>query len=71
MFLTVSLSQKSYNKLEVLQKTESRSRSEIIRSLIDKYDNQKTWEELFVLGDATTQEYDIKSEEDVLKIIED
>ena len=70
--VSISLSPKSYQKLEGLMVSESvKSRSALIERLIDRYGDELNWQNVYRLGEQTAQEYGITSEEDVLKVIDD
>lgn len=69
--ITISLYQKYLKKLDKMSKMENKSRSQLIRELIDKYETDKLWEEIYEIGRKTAKKFNIKSEEDVLRIIND
>ncbi|KKQ41409.1 MAG: hypothetical protein US60_C0041G0011 [Microgenomates group bacterium GW2011_GWC1_37_8] len=69
--VSFSLPEKYLKKLEKLTQEESKSRSQLIRELLDKYEADEVWEEIFKWGVETRSKFNIKSEEDVLKIIND
>lgn len=69
--ISVSLYKKYLKKLDQMSKKEDKSRSQLIRELIDKYETDKLWEEIYEIGRKTAKKFNIKSEEDVLRIIND
>ena len=69
--VSLSLPEKYYKKLEKLSEEESKSRSQLVRDLIDKYEADEAWTEIFKWGEETQGKFNIKSEEDVLRIIND
>lgn len=69
--LSVSLPQTYFKKVERLTKKENTSRSELFRNLIDIYEAQTMWNQLYDWGKQTGKEFNIKSEQDILQIIND
>lgn len=69
--ITISLYQKYLKKLDKMSKLENKSRSQLIRELIDKYETDKEWEQIRKWGAETAKKFNIKNEEDVLRIIND
>jgi len=69
--VSLSLTDKYLNKLNKLSKEEDKSRSQLIRELIDKYETDDMWSQVYKLGRQTARKFNIKSEEDVLRIIND
>ena len=69
--ISISLYKKYLNKLDQMSKKEDKSRSQLVRELIDKYETDKEWEEIYEIGRKTAKKFNIKSEEDVLRIIND
>ena len=69
--ISISLYKKYLNKLDQMSKKEDKSRSQLIRELIDKYETDNLWEDIYEIGRKTAKKFNIKSEEDVLRIIND
>lgn len=69
--VSISLYKKYLRKLDQMSKKEDKSRSQLIRELIDKYETDKLWGEIYEIGRRTAKKFNIKSEEDVLRIIND
>ena len=69
--ISLSLSPSELKKLERLRAREGKSRSQLIRELIRRYDAEELWKRIYEMGKQTAIKFGIKSEEDVLKIIED
>ena len=67
--ISISLPKNIYLKLEQIRKKEAKSRSELIRSLIRFYEEEKDWKKIFTLGKRTKEKFNIQSEEDILRII--
>jgi len=42
-----------------------------IKEVVDKNDTEAIWNQIYSLGEKTAKKFNIKSEEDVLKIIKD
>ena len=69
--ISISLPKSVYTKLELLRKREDKSRSELIKHLIQSYDEEQTWKEIYDWGKKTRLAFSIKSEQDILNIIND
>jgi len=69
--VSISLYKKYLKKLDKMSKKEDKSRSQLVRELIDKYETDKEWEQIREWGRETAKKFNIKSEEDVLRIIND
>ncbi len=69
--VSISLYKKYLKKLDQMSKKEDKSRSQLVRELIDKYETDKEWEQIRKWGRETAKKFNIKSEEDVLRIIND
>jgi len=54
-----------------LTRKTSKTRSEIIRDLLVSYRQEKSWEQVFSWGRKTKEQFNIRSEDDILKIIND
>ena len=60
-----------YRLLEKMVKRERRSRSELFKEMIQKYSEDREWEQIYAWGEDTSKKFKIASEEDVLKLIND
>jgi len=69
--ISLSLPEKYLRKLEKLTEQESKSRSQLIRELLDRYEEDEEWKDIFKWGEETRIKFNIKSEEDILRIIND
>lgn len=69
--VSLSLTDKYLNKLNKLSNEEDKSRSQVVRELIERYETDKEWEQIRKWGRETARKFNIKSEEDVLRIIND
>jgi len=69
--ISISLYKKYLKKLDQMSKKEDKSRSQLVRELIDKYETDMLWEDIYEIGRKTAKKFNIKSEEDVLRIIND
>ena len=69
--LSVSLPVKYFQRLERLTKDKDKSRSQVIREMLDKYETDEEWSQIYKWGRQTARKFNIKSEEDVLRIIND
>lgn len=69
--VSISLPERIYIKLEKIRKKEDKSRSELIRYLIQNYEKEELWQQVYKRGTETKKEFNITSEEDILKIIND
>lgn len=49
----------------------SKTKSEIVKDLLVSYYKDKSWEQIFKWGRQTKEKYNIQSEADILKIIND
>lgn len=67
--ISLSLTDKYLNKLKKLSEEENKSRSQLVRELIDKYETDEEWGQIRKWGAETAKKFNIKSEEDVLRII--
>lgn len=57
--------------LERLSRQASKTRSEVIKDLLSSYSQAKSWEQIFNWGRKTKEKFNIRSEEDILKVIND
>jgi len=69
--ITISLPFFMLQKLTRISKKERKTRSQVIRDMIEKYETDSIWEEIYKWGSDTAAEFNIKSEEDILKILND
>lgn len=69
--VSLSLSPKALSFLDKISQKEERTRSEVMRGLIRDYFIEKKWEEIFRWGKQTAKKFKIRSEADVLKLIND
>lgn len=69
--VSVSLTPEVYQLLEKIVKREKKSRSELFKEMIRKYNEDKAWEEIYAWGEATARKFKVTSEEDVLRLIDD
>jgi len=69
--VSISLPKRSLLVLERICKQQDKTRSEIIREFIRKYSQERQWQEIFSWGKKTAGRLNIKSEKDVLKLIND
>lgn len=69
--ISISLPPEILARLEQLTRETAKTRSEVVKDLIVSYSQDKSWEKIFVWGRKTKEKFNIKSEEDILKIIND
>ena len=69
--ISISLPPEILAILEKLSLKTSKTRSEIIKDLLVRYYQDVSWEEIFAWGKKTRERFNIKGEEDILKIIND
>lgn len=69
--ISISLPPEILSLLEQLSRNTSKTRSEIVKDLLVSYYQNKSWEQIFNWGRQTKEKFKIKSEEDILKIIND
>lgn len=69
--ISISLPPEILAILEKLTQKTSKTRSEVIKDLLVRYYQDVSWEEIFAWGKKTRERFNIKSEEDILKIIND
>jgi len=69
--ISISLPPEIFILLEKLRKETAKTRSDVVKDLLVSYANSKSWEEIFSWGRQTKQKMKIRSEEDILKIIND
>ena len=69
--VSISLPQKSLMLLKNLSKKEEKSRSQLIREFINRYAQEEKWQQIFDWGEKTAKEFKIRSEADVLRLVND
>lgn len=69
--ISISLPPEDLTTLQRLTTETSKTRSEIIRELLAAYSQKRAWEQIFAWGRETKEKFNIRSEEDILKIIND
>ncbi|MBI4130648.1 ribbon-helix-helix protein, CopG family [Candidatus Roizmanbacteria bacterium] len=69
--VSISLPENIYIKLEKIRKKEDKSRSELIKQLIQNYEKEELWQQVYRRGAQTKKQFNITSEDDILKIIND
>ncbi len=70
--MTVSLPQEMFKKAEKLAKDENRTRSELFREALRQYmASRERWQEIRKWGGDTAHEYDVRSEADVERIVDE
>ena len=69
--ISVSLPQKFLSILNQLTKKMAKTRSEVIKDLLLGYYQDQSWEQIFDWGRITKEKFNINSEEDIVKLIND
>ena len=69
--VSISLPEKSLLVLEKICRQQDKTRSEVIREFIRRYSQQQQWQEIFSWGEKTAGKFDIRSEKDILRLIND
>jgi predicted transcriptional regulator len=70
--LSFSLPPDTASKIENLAKSENRSRSELLREMVnvyERYQAEAEWQELFIFGEETAKRFKIKNEAELFKIL--
>ncbi len=68
--LNIALPEDLVKKVDDLAKKEFRNRSELIREALRSYiSNKEKWDELFAYGKSVAKELNLKSEEEINKIV--
>ena len=57
--------------LEQVTRQTAKTRSEVIKDLLITYYQDKSWQQIFAWGKNTKEKFNIKSEKDILKVIND
>jgi len=69
--ISVSLPQEFLLILNQLTKKMAKTRSGVIKDLLLDYYQDQLWEQIFEWGRTTKEKFNIKSEEDIVKLIND
>ncbi len=69
--ISISLPPEIFTRLETIRKQTSKTRSQVIKDLIRKYEIDQAWNQLYSLGQKTAEKFNISTEKDILKIIND
>lgn len=69
--ISISLPPEILSILEKLSKKTAKTRSEIVKELLITYYQDESWEQIFARGRKTKEKFDIKSEEDIVRLIND
>ena len=72
--LSLSVSPEIALELEIIVKTQSKSRSEIFKEMFKTYKEslaEREWRELFSFGDETAKRFKIKDEGELFKILDE
>jgi len=69
--ISISLPPEIFTRLETIRKQTSKTRSQVIKDLIRKYEIDQAWNQLYSWGEKTAEKFNISTEKDILKIIND
>jgi len=69
--ISISLPVKIMALLEQVTRQTTKTRSEVIKDLLITYYQDKSWQQIFAWGKNTKEKFNIKSEKDILKVIND
>ncbi|MCG2691219.1 ribbon-helix-helix protein, CopG family [Microgenomates group bacterium] len=69
--ISISLPQEFLLILNQLTKKMAKTRSEVIKDLLLDYYQDQSWEQIFDWGRTTKEKFNIRSEEDIVKLIND
>ncbi|MDZ7586219.1 MAG: ribbon-helix-helix protein, CopG family [Patescibacteria group bacterium] len=69
--ISISLPQEFLLILNKITKKAAKTRSEVIKDLLLGYYQDQSWELIFDWGRTTKEKFNIKSEEDIIKLIND
>jgi len=69
--ISVSLPQEFLLILNQLTKKMAKTRSGVIKDLLLDYYQDQSWEQIFDWGRTTKEKFNIRSEEDIVKLIND
>ena len=67
--ISISLPKKVSQKLEQARKRNGQTRSAYIASLIERLSEEDRWSRIFLRGEKTAQQFKIRSEEDIDRIL--
>ncbi|MHB1276558.1 MAG: ribbon-helix-helix domain-containing protein [Candidatus Humimicrobiaceae bacterium] len=67
--LNISIEPKLYEEINETAKTESRTKSELIREAFRQYQSNKSWTQIRKWGNETATKMSIKDEEDIDRIL--
>lgn len=70
--VSFSLPPDTASKIESFAKSENRSRSELLREMVDVYERNRAetdWQELFAFGEETARRFRIKDEDELFKLL--
>lgn len=70
--LSFSLPPKIAQKIEYFAKKEHRSKSEVLREMVDVYEARQAdaeWEKLFAFGERTAERFNLKNEDELFKFL--
>jgi metal-responsive CopG/Arc/MetJ family transcriptional regulator len=67
--VSISLPKPTLKILNELVKKERKSHSQVVKELINRYETEIVWGKILKLGQKTAEKFNIKSEKDVLRII--
>ncbi len=67
--VSVSLSKETARKLDSLSENRGQSKSALVASLIDKWDEEDRWQKIYQKGAKTAKKFKITSEEDIERIL--
>lgn len=68
--MTFSLSPEIAQKIDDFAKKERRSKSELLREMVDVYEVKQAdaaWEKLFAFGEKTANQFNLKSEDELFR----
>ena len=69
--ISISLPVKIMALLEQVTRQTTKTRSEVIKDLLITYYQDKSWQQIFAWGKNTKEKFNITSEKDILKVIND
>lgn len=69
--ISISLPTDILTILQKLTRETRKTRSEVVKDLLVSYYQDKSWEKIFAWGRKTKEKYRLKSEEDIIRIIND
>jgi len=69
--ISISLPPELLVRLDQFKNQSKKTRSEIVKDLIVSYLQDKSWSQIFTWGRESKEKLNIKSEEDIIKLIND